>query len=156
MRHLHVTAARLWAVASLVALAVVILGTGIGTLSRVIGTNRFTWSYELVGIAFVWVTALGAVMAERAGENVSIELLNDRLSPRGRLWLGLLRRTLVSVIAIVLLYSTWAMLQRSAFTPTPVMRLPNWVQHIAIGVMAAGLVLVQIAQTASDFRKNEK
>lgn len=156
MRHLYASGSRLWAVASLVALAIVILGTGIGTLSRLIGTNRFTWSYELVGIAFIWVTALGTVMAERAGENVSIELLNDRLSPRSRLWLALFRRAVVTAIALVLLYSTWAMLQRSAFTPTPVMRLPNWVRHIAIGVMAAGLVIVQIALTASDFRKNRK
>ncbi|RBB71947.1 hypothetical protein, partial [Escherichia coli] len=71
MQRLTKIVSRVWVVAALLALAAVVLVTGMGTLSRTFQTNKFAWSFEVVGIAFIWITALGTVMAEAARENVA-------------------------------------------------------------------------------------
>lgn len=146
---------RAWVVAGLVALAAVILVTGMGTLSRTFETNKFAWSFEVVGIAFIWVTALGTVMAEGARENVAIDVIDQKL-PKGPLRIvALIRHVITTLIMLAILFSGWAMLQRSAFTPTPVMRLPMWVQHGAIVTMAVGIIAVQFHQALKLFRKDQ-
>lgn len=146
---------RVWVAAGLLALAAVILVTGVGTISRTFATNKFAWSFEVVGIAFIWVTALGTVMAEGARENVAIDMLDQNLSPKPLRVLRLVRHVITTLIMLAILFSGWAMLQRSAFTPTPVMRLPMWVQHGAIVVMAAGIIAVQFYQALKLFRKDQ-
>lgn len=146
---------RIWVTAALAALAAVILVTGMGTLSRTFETNKFAWSFEVVGIAFIWITALGTVMAEASRENVAIDMMDRQLPPRGRRILALVRHVLTTIIMLALLMSAWAMLQRSAFTPTPVMRLPMWVQHGAILSLAVGIIAVQINQAFKLFRRHE-
>jgi TRAP-type C4-dicarboxylate transport system permease small subunit len=143
---------RLWVVAALISLAGVILATGTGVLSRTFETNKFAWSFEVVGISFIWITVLGTVMAEAARENVSIDLLDRQLGSRGQAILALVRHALTTLIALALIVSSWAMLQRSAFNPTPVMRLPMWVQHASVAVLGIGIIAVQFRQALKIMR----
>jgi TRAP-type C4-dicarboxylate transport system permease small subunit len=57
---------------------------------RYIMNASLSWSEELSRYLLVWISFLGASVAGRRGENLSIELVRDRLGPRTR-------RTVVAV-----------------------------------------------------------
>lgn len=141
-----------WLVASLIALAGVVMVTGMGTLSRTFETNKFAWSFEVVGIAFIWITALGTVLAEGAKENVAIDLLDRALTSRKQRILAVVRNVITTLIMLALLHSGLAMLEKTAMNPTPVMRLPMWIMHGSIVALAVGIIAVQFHQAVKSIR----
>lgn len=152
MKCLTTIVRRGWLVASLLALAGVIFVTGMGTLSRTFETNKFAWSFEVVGIAFIWITALGTVLAEGAKENVAIDLLDRAISSRAQRILSVIRNIITTLIMLALVYSAHAMLAKTAFNPTPVMRLPMWVLHGSILALGIGIIAVQFHQALKTIR----
>ena len=152
MKCLATIVKRGWLVASLLALAGVVLVTGMGTLSRTFETNKFAWSFEVVGIAFIWITALGTVLAEGAKENVAIDLLDRALPSYKQRILAIIRNVITTLIMLALLKSGLAMVEKTAFNPTPVMRAPMWLMHGSILVLALGIIAVQFHQAWQSMR----
>jgi TRAP-type C4-dicarboxylate transport system permease small subunit len=152
MKSLTTIVNRGWLIASLIALVGVVLVTGVGTLSRTFETNKFAWSFEVVGIAFIWITALGTVLAEGAKENVAIDLLDRALTSRKQRILAVIRNIITTFILLALLKSGFVMLEKTAFNPTPVMRLPMWVMHGSIIALAVGIIAVQFHQAVQSIR----
>ena len=81
-----------------------------------------TWSFEMVGMLFLWVTAIGAVLAEIAGENVSIDG-NSSTSGRGPRLPALPRRH-PALGARRLPVERLGHARPHRFRPDPVMRAP--------------------------------
>jgi TRAP-type C4-dicarboxylate transport system permease small subunit len=133
---------------SVVALLVAI--TGLGAIGRYLHLNGITWSFEMVGMLFLWVTAIGAILAEIAGENVSIDgnSVTSRRGPAFRLY----HNVILLIVAAALVWSGLAMLGRTAFVPTPVMRAPSWVVHSTMAFLGAGLGIVAVARIVRIFR----
>ncbi|MCB8876777.1 TRAP transporter small permease [Acidisoma silvae] len=127
-----------------IALLVMVANTLLAVAARYFGMTGFEWSYEVAGIAFIWVTFLGTVLAETKGENAAFTVLRDALAP----WLAsaLTRAADVAIglIGLTLLLSSIAMLQRSAFVPTPLLRWPGFVQSGAAPVLGVGLMLIAL------------
>jgi hypothetical protein len=55
-------------------------------------------------------------------------------------------------VAAAFAWSGIAMLARSGFTPTPVMRAPSWVVHSTIAALGAGLGTIAIIRLVRTFR----
>lgn len=141
-------------VLGVLAVAALIGATGLGAVGRHLRLSGVTWSFEVVGILFVWVIAIGAVLSEIAGENVSIDgnTHESGRGPRMRLY----HAGVLLVVAGALLWSGRALLARTAFNPTPVLRAPSWIVHGAIVFMAAALAViavVRIARLVSELRR---
>jgi TRAP-type C4-dicarboxylate transport system permease small subunit len=126
---------------SMAALAILFAAICLGTVSRYLGLGRFEWSFELAGIALLWVSFLGTVLAEAHGENAAYTALDDRVSSQGRRILERVRNGLLLVTCIYFAASTLAMLGRTGLTPSPVLRWPQVVQTLPM-LMAAALVFV--------------
>lgn len=135
------TALTILGVAACVAL---IAATGLGALGRYLRLTGVTWSFEVVGMLFVWVIAIGTVLSEIAGENVSIDG-NTHESGRGP-WMRLYHAGVLLVVAGALLWSGRALLARTAFNPTPVLRAPSWMIHGTIVFMGAALGVIALAR----------
>jgi TRAP-type C4-dicarboxylate transport system permease small subunit len=120
--------------------AAMIIVTGLGAFGRYLGLTGVTWTFEIVGMLFLWIIAIGAVLSEIAGENVSIDG-NIHESGRGP-WMRLYHAVVLLVVAYAFLTSGWALLARTAFNPTPLLRAPYWVIHSTIVFMGASLAVI--------------
>jgi TRAP-type C4-dicarboxylate transport system permease small subunit len=135
-------AERFLAPLGVVAVLVMVSSTLLAVLARYFGITGFEWSYEVAGIAFLWITFLGALLAELRRENAAFEVLKQAMGARLRRALDLLAILLLGAVGAGLLASGAALLQRSAFVPTPLLRWPSLVSWSAVPVLGAGLCLL--------------
>ncbi|WP_245493142.1 MULTISPECIES: TRAP transporter small permease subunit [unclassified Mesorhizobium] len=131
-------------------ISLLIVATGLGAIGRYLHLNGVTWSFELVGMLFLWTTAIGAVLAEIAGENVSIDG-NSITSSRGAFF-RVYHNLILLIVAAAMVWSGSAMLGRTGFVPTPVMRAPSWTVHSTIVFMGLCLGAVAITRIVRIFR----
>lgn len=135
-----------------VAVFLVIIATGLGVIGRYFEFNNLTWSFELTAMSFIWVTALGTLLAEVEKENVALDMIDYRVGRRGALVLSVVRAAVLLAIGAYLLRSGIAQLERTAFSPTPVMRAPLWMVHSSIPVLGGGLALIALYRLYTSFR----
>lgn len=154
MKHLASSAVLVMTVIGVMVVVCLILATGLGAVGRYLGLSGITWSFEMVGILFLWTTAIGAVLSEVAGENVSIDG-NTSTSGRNR-WFRIYHNLVLLSVASAFLWSGWAMLSRTGFVPTPVMRAPSWIVQSIIVFMGATLAAIALARTVSAFRERAR
>jgi TRAP-type C4-dicarboxylate transport system permease small subunit len=136
--------ARVAGVLGCLALMIMVLATLLAIGARYFAMTGFEWSYEVAGIAFIWVTFLGAILAEARRENAAFEILRDASPARLRLFLRQASDGVIGIIGIVLLVSSVAMLQRSAFVPTPLLRWPGFVSSAAAPALGAALCVIAL------------
>src|SRR5215207_1456053 len=129
-------------VAGVLTIAALILCTGLGAVGRYLHLRGVTWSFELVGILFLWTIALGTVLAEVAGENVSIDG-NTLTSDRGP-WFRIYYCLVLLAVSAAFLWSGVALLRRTAFIPTPLLRLPSYTMHTMIVFIGLGLGVIAV------------
>ena len=139
---------------SIASLAILFVAICLGTVSRYLGIRHFEWSFELAGIAFLWVSFLGTVLAEAGGENAAYTALDDRVGTTGRRVLDRLRNGLLLVVCLYLAASTLAMLARTGLMPSPVLRWPQAVQTLPM-LVAAVLVLLMAMRRLMAQRRPE-
>jgi TRAP-type C4-dicarboxylate transport system permease small subunit len=94
--------------------------------SSIVGAN------ELVTILFVYTSALGAALAIGRWEHIGITVLLDRLPPRTRWILDLLRTFLVAVINGVIVVYSLGWLQTTGQFVMPSTGLPRWVAQACV------------------------
>ncbi|WP_081852994.1 TRAP transporter small permease subunit [Bosea sp. 117] len=126
--------------AGMAALVVLLVATGLGVVGRYFHISGVTWSFELLAIMFLWITALGTVVAELAGENVSIDGTTTDRGPFFRTYHALV----LLLVSAALVWSGWAMLRRTGYMPTPVMRIPSWTMQGIVIFMGVCLGVVSL------------
>ncbi|WP_064694946.1 TRAP transporter small permease [Rhizobium aegyptiacum] len=151
MKHLASSAVLVMTIVGVVVVVALILSTGLGAVGRYLGVSGITWSFEMVGVLFLWTTAIGAVLSEVAGENVSIDG-NTSTSGRNH-WFRIYHNIILLSVAAAFLWSGTAMLARTGLVPTPVMRLPSWAVQSMIVFMGAALAVIAIARIVSALRE---
>jgi len=131
-------------VSGLLALAILVVSTLLAVVARYLGVTGLEWSYEVAGMAFIWVTFLGAVLAEARRENAAFDVLKHASPWPVRVALGWLAALVIGVVGLALLGSGVAMLQRSALVPTPLLRLPGFVVGAAVPVLGVCLCVLAL------------
>lgn len=143
MRRLASLAASGWKLLGLVLLGIVILATAAGILARLAGSNGFSWSFEVLAFAFLWLSVIGVILAEVRGENVAFDLIDTRLPSRAALRLAIGRHLVLALFGLAIARSGWAMLGRTAFAPSPVLRMPMWIPQSSVLLLGLGLACAQ-------------
>lgn len=122
-------------VAGMVALVVLLVSTGLGVVGRYFHLSGVTWSFEMLSIMFLWIIAVGTVVAEVVGENVSVDGTSSDRGPFFRTYHALV----LLLVSAALVRSGYAMLGRTGLMPTPVMRIPSWTMQGVVIFMGFGL-----------------
>jgi TRAP-type C4-dicarboxylate transport system permease small subunit len=131
-------------VAGLVAMAVMVVATMLAVVARYLAVTGLEWSYEVAGMAFIWVTFLGAVLAEVRSDNAAFDVLKHAAPVRLQRMMAWLAALVLAVVGLALLISGVAMLQRSAFVPSPLLRWPGLVVGAAVPVLGASLCVLAV------------
>ncbi|MDQ2081758.1 TRAP transporter small permease subunit [Xanthobacteraceae bacterium Astr-EGSB] len=134
------------------AFAVTLLATLAGVFARYLGLAHFEWTFEIAGIAFLWTTFLGVVIAEIKGENVAFTALTQKARGKPKRVLVALSRAALIVLGVYMLWSGFAVLARSGAVPTPVLRWPSAVSISALVVFAAAIIVVAVVQGIAALR----
>jgi len=125
--------------ALLVVLDIVILAAGVFT--RYVLRNPLVWSDELATFVFLWIAMLGAVVAYRRGEHISLSVLVRRSSGRVRDVLEAIAAVVVVVFVIELIPATLKFFDIERIDLTPALSLPRSYEVLAIMIC---LVLILI------------
>ncbi|WP_416356619.1 TRAP transporter small permease [Aureimonas phyllosphaerae] len=140
---------RAFALAGAVAFAILFVSTLLSVIARLFALPHFEWTFEVAAIAFVWVTFLGIVVGEIRGENVSFDPIKEWFCPSIRRGIDGGIAVCVVILGLVFLWSGWAVWQRFAFVPTPVLRLPQGVtiaSILVLGLALAGLGAARVVR----------
>ena len=125
------------------ALVVVVLAVAWGVITRYVTAQPAPWTGEVAGLAFAWVVFLGAAAGFKRGLHVSIDLLVRRLP-------ALVARPLARAVDVLVLvfaaYVVWlgiGFVQLNWDNPTPVLRWPFSIIHLAVTLGFASIALRQ-------------
>lgn len=107
-----------------------------GLAARYFGVAGFEWSFEIAGTAFVWVTFLGAAIAELRQENVAFDAVAAKAGPLIATILAGVKAGAILCTGLMLLVSSVAVLRQSGGVPTPVLHWPAATMSASIAVFA--------------------
>ena len=128
-----------WAV---VLLAVVVVGSLlISVFFRYVVGQALSWPEEICMIAFAWLTLLAGSLGVRENYHVRLTLMVDRLPVMAAKALTWLTTAAVAFFGLVLVYSGYDMVARTAENLTATLRLPvDWINWSA--PVCGGLVFI--------------
>lgn len=113
------------------ALAVVCAAVSWGVIARYIAPTPATWSNEVATIGFAWIVFLGAAAGSRQGLHIGVDLVTARLPDRIQRRLAMsvsvflaVALGYIAILAAQLGYNSWN-------RPTPVLRIPSSIVHVA-------------------------
>ncbi len=125
-------------VAALLALLITVLLL-VGVISRYVFGYPLVWSEEVVSIAFIWLTMLGAAIALDRQEHLRLNLFVDMMPQRARHFALALAQVLVVTVLLLLLKPAYDYAEDEWFIRTPALDWPNTVR---VGSIALGLGLM--------------
>ncbi|WP_046270189.1 MULTISPECIES: TRAP transporter small permease [Pseudomonas] len=126
--------------------AVTFLSILAGVFSRYLNLHGFEWSFEIATIGFIWVTFIGAVIAEIRHENVRFQGLAGMLPAALQKALDAFASVALLGISAWLLSSGVAFISRTGWMPTPVLRWPAGLSSLALISAAAMLALLAVVR----------
>ncbi|QWA13336.1 TRAP transporter small permease [Sodalis ligni] len=127
--------------------------TLLGIVARYFGWNGVEWTFETAEISFIWVTFIGATLAELRGENVRFTSLVTLLPVAVQRALDLFATLVLLGLSGWLLQSAIRVLDGSGRVPTPVMRLPSGIITLSLVSFSAMLMFVSLWRIWHFFRK---
>lgn len=140
--------ARLLEAVGVMAFVVMFFSTLLGVIARFFEFGGVEWSFEVAGIAFIWITFVGLINAELRGENVAFEALNQAAPAPLKRFFDAIAVLALLVMGLAFLISGWAVWQRSWMVPTSVLRLPNGVVIATVLLLGASAIVIALARLA--------
>ena len=107
------------------------------------------WSDELVGYLLVYLVMLGAAEALRQGHHIEVDLVTERLGPRGRRIVHAWGLCATAFVALVLTVAGWEMVSFSAdvgLLSEGYLEVPMWVPQSAVPLGSALLFLTAVSR----------
>lgn len=109
--------------------------------------NPLTWPPEVISIAFIWTTVLGACYAQRKADHVNFSLIYDRLSPLGQLIFRFIGNGFLAIAFIIALKPTYDYVIFMDFKKSTVLKISFayiFFPYLIFLVLIIGRVLVAI------------
>lgn len=136
-----------------IAFVVMFGSTLLGVAARFFEFGGVEWSFEVAGIAFIWITFIGLINAELRGENVAFEALNHASPPRLKAVFDAVAILALLAMGIAFLVSGVAVWQRSWMVPTSVLRLPTGVITVTVIILGVSAVAIAVSRVWRTFGK---
>lgn len=138
--------------AATTALAAMPILVGIAVLSRYTGWFVATWTDELTRIAFAWAAFLGGAVAVKHRAHFRMTLLRDRAPASYRRWLDIASDVALVVMGAMLVFFGISMVQLVAGQLTPVLRLPAWLNAVAVPIGGSLMAAYAVADLSRRLR----
>lgn len=126
-------------VIGLMAVMVALVFTNV--VGRYVFNISFGWAEELSRFAMIWVTFLGAGLALRYGQLVSVDVLQTAMPTTARLALRWLAALLILAFLMALIWLGSQFVGFSWRNKTAVLRLPRGLPYLAVPIGATFLAL---------------
>ncbi|MDR2324920.1 MAG: TRAP transporter small permease subunit [Acidovorax sp.] len=102
-------------------------------------------SYEEISrLLFVWLVAIGAIVAAFEGSHLGFDLVTARVGPATRRYLFWLTQLLVVLCMVLLLWGSWAQVLAGLASFSTVLGYPLALGAAATLVLAVGLLVVAV------------
>jgi len=131
------------------ALAGMVVAVFINVVLRYVFNTSIVSYEEISRLLFVWLVAIGAIVAAFEGSHLGFDLVTSRVGPVGRKVLFWLSQLLVVACMVLLLWGSWAQVQAGLSSFSTVLGYPLALGAAATLVLAVGLLLV----AARDMRR---
>lgn len=132
--------------ALLVALLVVLTtSTTLQVITRFITKSPLVWTEEVSRMAFIWMTLLGATLATKHNEHLSLDLLQGRLPKGLEATLQVLLHLMMATVAAVFVVAGWAFVQMNATRISETTGMPMFYLYIS-GPITGVLMLYYLAE----------
>ncbi|WP_082733868.1 TRAP transporter small permease [Polycladidibacter hongkongensis] len=132
-----------WSVCAL--FTVLVLATTYAVFMRYFIGDPVHWSEEVMGLLTVWIVMLGAIAAERDGENLSIPIFTDMMPTVMRRLVEVLIKALSLVALVFIAYLAWKLAEKTTYKITQILRISFWWIDIpvAVGSLGMGVYMLQ-------------
>jgi len=117
-----------------------------------------TWVDELVGYLLVVSVMLAAADALQEGEHIAVDIVTEKLAPRGRRIVLLIGLVAVAASALLLAYEGYDMVSFSKtvnLLSNGYLAVPMWIPQLAVPIGALLLFAAAIAGIAAGWRDKE-
>ncbi|MGB4708320.1 MAG: TRAP transporter small permease [Fuerstiella sp.] len=120
----------------------VILATmGAQVFARYFFGAPFSWSEEVARLALIWMTFIGAAFVMAEGRHITVDVVSERLSLRGRLLLECLSHVIVAATCLLLLIGGLRFVWYVGKVGSPSLGIPMSYWYGAVGF---GLLLMAV------------
>ncbi|MGF7190950.1 TRAP transporter small permease [Robbsia andropogonis] len=143
---------RVLSVIGVIAFLVTLGSTLCGVIARYFHVPGFEWSFEVAGIAFIWVTFIGAAVAEKNNQNVHFDGVLSQFSASWQRRLAIVGALMLLLVSVWLVASGIAFGQRAGSVHTSVLGLPGWVTITALLVSAIALAIFALLRLFAQWR----
>ena len=111
----------------------------VGVILRYVFSAPLFWAEEVTVLGLIWMTFIGGAILVREDKNVVITVVYDQLPSRLARAVRILGDFLVMMVLGVMVYLSWVLTGKLAFSTTPAIRLSEswfgWAMIIGFSVM---------------------
>ena len=132
-------------------LAIMLGSIFLDVLTRELLNSPLTWHLELSQYMLINMTYIGAAVAHRHSQHISINIITSKLSETGQKYVDLLGKLLLLPFLLLLTYSCSSMLLHTRGL-TPSLRLPMWMYYSPIFIGSVLLCFYSILAFIKDIR----
>lgn len=132
---------RIYATLVSIALGFMVLATAYSVFMRYVANAPVHWMEEVSGICMIWIVMIGAVIAERDGNNLSIPLFIDKLKPRMRALISLLVGLVSIGLLVFIAWLAYGLASKVAFKLTGVLKISWFWIDIAVPLGMLGMAI---------------
>ncbi len=117
----------------------------IGVAARQTGYTSIVWTEEAARFALVWFVLIGASAAFYEGDNMSIDFITKRLSPRVQAFLKFIAVIIETIVLFILIFYGIQNVNGGWTMKTMALQIPRAVPLMAVPVGAGMLLIVLIS-----------
>jgi TRAP-type transport system small permease protein len=129
-----------------ITLAVMVICVFANVVLRYVFGTGIVIAEELSRLLFVWLVAIGAILAAADRQHLGLDILTARLPERAQGWLRRFVDAVVAGVLIVLIWGSWQQVQIGLNTFSPVMRYPQALAAGSTLVMSAAMLVLLVVQ----------
>ncbi len=138
-----------WISFTLAVMLVVIL---LDIVLREVFGSPLTWHLEMSQYCLINVAYIGAAVAHRHRNHISINLFTSMLPPKKEGYVNLIGKSIILPFIFILAYSSFEILLKTKGV-TPSLRLPKWTYYFPIFVGSVCLCIYSVSMLIQDFLK---
>ena len=121
--------------------ALMILVTLANVFGRFLFNSPIFWSSEMARYSFVWIIFLGAALAARNGSHIGMEVLMNKLPPKGKVFLKAAINCMVIIFLFVFTIVSFIQAYNAVDTESSAMQIPMLIPYLALPLGGAAMIV---------------
>lgn len=118
--------------------------------ARFVLNNPLVWSDELARFLLIWMVFLGASIVSYDDKHMSVDLFQERMSPKFKLFFNFLLRVLIIGFLVVTIYSSIELVEASHYTKSGALKIPFSYWRVSAAVGSVLMIISTIIRSVYD------